>query len=120
MSDVPEVSVLSNNNYMLLINDRGNGFSRYKEIQLNRYRKITEQDYGMFMYIKDLSNSKYWSNTYSPTYVEPSKYNVIFATDRITFIRQDDNITTKTEIIVTKEHNSEIRIPVWKSMYTTS
>ena len=109
MSDVPEVSVLSNNNYMLLINDRGNGFSRFKEIQLNRYRKITEQDYGMFMYIKDLSNSKFWSNTYSPTYVEPSKYNVVFASDRITFVRQDENVTTKTEIIVTKEHNAEIR-----------
>ena len=109
MSDIPEVSVLSNNDYMLLMNDRGNGFSRYKQIQLNRYRKITEQDYGMFLYIKDLSNSKYWSNTYSPTYVEPDRYNVVFASDRITFIRQDEQLTTKTEIIVTKEHNAEIR-----------
>ena len=109
MSDIPEVSVLSNNDYMLLMNDRGNGFSRYKKVQLNRYRKITEQDYGMFMYIKDLSNSKFFSNTYSPTYVEPDKYNVVFASDRITFIRQDDQLTTKTEIIVAKEHNAEIR-----------
>lgn len=115
MSEIPEVSVLSNNNYMLLMNDRGNGFSRYKEIQLNRYRKITEQDYGMFMYIKDLSNSKYWSNTYSPTYVEPDKYNVVFASDRITFIRQDEDITTKTEIIVTKEYNAEIRKVTFKN-----
>ena len=109
ISDVPEVSVLSNNNYMLLMNDRGNGFSRYKQIQLNRYRKITEQNYGMFVYIKDLTNSKFWSNTYSPTYVKPDKYNVVFASDRITFIRQDSKVTTKTEIIVAKEHNAEIR-----------
>ncbi len=115
MSDIPEVSVLSNNDYMLLMNDRGNGFSRYKEIQLNRYRKITEQDYGMFMYIKDMTSSKYWSNTYSPTYVKPDKYNVVFASDRITFIRQDENITTKTEIIVTKENNSEIRRITFKN-----
>ena len=115
MSDIPEVSVLSNNNYMLLMNDRGNGFSRYKQVQLNRYRKITEQDYGMFMYIKDLSNSKFWSNTYSPTYVKPDKYNVVFASDRITFIRQDNHLTTKTEIIVTKEHNAEIRRITFKN-----
>ena len=115
LSAVPEVSVLSNNNYMLLMNDRGNGFSRYKQIQLNRYRKITEQNYGMFMYIKDMSNSKYWSNTYSPTYVKPDKYNVVFASDRITFIRQDNKITTKTEIIVTKEHNAEIRRITFKN-----
>ena len=115
ISDVPEVSVLSNNNYMLLLNDRGNGFSRYKETQLNRYRKITEQDYGMFMYIKDLSNNKVWSNTYSPTYKKPDKYNVVFASDRITFTRVDNNITTKTEIIVTKEDNAEIRRITFKN-----
>ena len=109
LSDIPEVSVLSNNNYLMLINDRGNGFSRYKKVQLNRYRKITEQDYGMFMYIKDTENDRVWSNTYAPTNVEPDKYNIVFASDRINFIRQDGHITTKTEIIVTKEHNAEIR-----------
>ncbi len=115
MSDIPEVSVLSNNDYMLLMNDRGNGFSRYKEIQLNRYRKITEQDYGMFIYIKDMTSQKFWSNTYSPTYVKPDRYNVVFASDRITFIRQDENITTKTEIIVAKESNTEIRRITFKN-----
>lgn len=109
LSLIPEVSVLSNNNYLLLINDRGNGFSRYKKTQLNRYRKITEQDYGMFLYIKDIDTGKFWSNTYAPTNVKPDKYNIVFASDRINFIRQDGGITTKTEIIVTKEHNAEIR-----------
>ena len=54
INEVPEISILSNAKYSLLINDRGNGFSRYKTIQLNRYRKITEQDYGNYLYIKDL------------------------------------------------------------------
>ena len=115
LSDIPEVSVLSNTNYMLLLNDRGNGFSRYKETQLNRYRKITEQNYGMFLYIKDLSNNKFWSNTYSPTYKKPEKYNVVFASDRITFSRLDYGIATKTEIIVTKEDNAEIRRITFKN-----
>lgn len=109
LSLIPEVSVLSNGSYMLLVNDRGNGFSRYKNIQLNRYRKITEQNYGTFIYIRDLKSGKYWSNTYSPVLVKPKVYNIVFASDRITFIRQDDFITTKTEIIVTKEHSCEIR-----------
>ena len=52
VSDMPEVSVLSNKKYCLLMNDRGDSFSRYRTIQLNRYRKITEQDYGYFLYIK--------------------------------------------------------------------
>ena len=66
ISDMPEVSVLSNKKYCLLMNDRGDSFSRYRTLQLNRYRKITEQDYGMFFYIKDLDTKKIWSNTFAP------------------------------------------------------
>ena len=109
INEEPEISILSNSKYSILINDRGNGFSRYKTIQLNRYRKVTKQDYGNFIYIKDLSNNKVWSNTYAPTNVEPDKYNVVFATDRIKFIRRDGDISTKTEMIVTGDKNAEIR-----------
>ncbi len=109
LSDVPEVSAISNSRYLVLINDRGNGFSRYSTTQLNRYRKITEQDYGIFMYIKDIESNKIWSNTYAPMNIEPQKYNVVFASDRVKFTRIDENITTKTEIIVTRSHDSEIR-----------
>ena len=115
INEVPEISVLSNSKYSLLINDRGNGFSRYKTIQLNRYRKITEQDYGNYLYIKDLSNNKFWSNTYAPTNVKPDKYNVVFATDRIKFLRTDDGISTETEMIVTREKNAEIRKVTFKN-----
>ena len=115
LSAIPEVSVLSNNNYLLLINDRGNGFSRYKRTQLNRYRKITEQDYGNFIYIKDLTNNTYWSNTYAPCNVKPERYSIVFASDRINFLRQDGEVLTKTEIIVTKEHDAEIRKVTFKN-----
>ena len=40
---------------------------------------------------------------------EPDKYEVVFATDRIKYLRKDGLITTKTEIIVTKNHHAEIR-----------
>lgn len=109
LSDIPELSVISNNRYSVLINDRGNGFSKYRVIELNRYRKVTEMDYGIFLYIKDQKTGHIWSNTYAPTNVKPNKYNVVFATDRINFYRTDHGISTKTEIIVTKDNSSEIR-----------
>ena len=109
ISDMPEVSVLSNKKYSVLMNDRGSSFSRYRTLQLNRYRKITEQDYGIFMYIKDLNTDKVWSNTYAPMNVKPEKYEVIFASDKIKYIRKDKDITTKTEVIVTANHHAEIR-----------
>lgn len=109
ISLLPEISVLSNGKYTVLLNDRGNGFSRYNTLQLNRYRKITEQDYGMFLYIKDLSKNKIWSNTYAPMNITPDNYTVVFASDRIKYIREDSDTTTTTEITVTKNLNAEIR-----------
>lgn len=108
INEMPEVSVLSNKKFTLLINDRGNSFSRYRTLQLNRYRKITEIDYGMFLYIKDLDTNDVWSNTYAPINKKSDKYEVVFASDAIKFVKNDYGITTKTEIIVTKNHNASI------------
>lgn len=115
VSDIPQLSVLSNSKYTLLINDRGNGFSRYNTIQLNRYRKITKQDYGTYIYIKDLATDNVWSNTFAPTNVKPEKYNVVFANDRIKYSRTDNQITTQTEIVVVKDNDAEVRKLTFKN-----
>ena len=109
ISYMPEVSVLSNKKYALLMNDRGNSFSRYRTLQLNRYRKVTEQDYGIFVILKDLKTKYTWSNTFAPMNIKPDKYEVVFASDKIKFLRTDGTITTKTEIVVTRNHHAEIR-----------
>ena len=109
ISNMPEVSVLSNKKYTLLMNDRGDSFSRYRMLQLNRYRKITEQDYGIFFYIKDLDTKKVWSNTYAPMNKKPDKYEVVFLEDKIKYFRRDGLISTKTEITVLQNHHAEIR-----------
>ncbi len=106
---IPEMGVLSNGFYSILINDRGVGFSKYKNLQINRYRKISDENYGTFMFIKNKHNNKIWSNTYSPSNKEPDKYHAVFASDCIKYMREDDNIITNTEIIVVKDHTAEIR-----------
>lgn len=115
MSSLPELSVLSNSKYSVIINDRGNGYSKYRTIQLNRYRKVTEQDYGLFMYVKDLKNKRVWSNTYAPTNIKPNNYEVVFALDKVKFVRTDKDIMTTTEIAVTRSHNAEIRKITFKN-----
>lgn len=116
ISNRPEVSILSNSRYCVLLNDRGAGYSRYKTIQLNRFRKITEQEYGNFLYIRDLDNNKVWSNTYAPTNVKPDRYHVVFALDRIKYMRVDNEVVTTTEVMVTKRHNAEIRKITFKNV----
>ena len=115
ISYMPEVSVLSNKKYCLLMNDRGNSFSRYRTLQLNRYRKVTEQDYGVFLFARDLDTNYVWSNTYAPINKKPDKYEVVFAADKIKYLRSDGDISTKTEIVVTRSHNAEIRKITFKN-----
>ena len=109
IANVPETGVLSNGQYTVLLNDRGSGFSRYKNILLNRYRKITSDHYGTYLYIRNLANDHLWSNTYAPLDVMPESYHVSFASDKITYLRVDLDIETKTEITVLKDRSAELR-----------
>ena len=115
ISYLPEVSVLSNKKYCLLMNDRGNSFSRYRTLQLNRYRKVTEQEYGIFLFIKDTNTDYIWSNTYAPINIKPDKYEVVFASDKIKYSRRDKDIITKTEIVVSRNYHAEIRKITFKN-----
>ena len=109
ISPVPEIGVLSNGNYTVLLNDRGSGFSRYKDIYLNRYRKISADHYGNYLFIRNLRSDELWSATYAPLDQMPNTYHVTFASDKIRFLRVDGNIETKTDITVLKDRSAEIR-----------
>ena len=109
IATVPEIGVLSNGLYTVLLNDRGSGFSRYRNIMINRYRKISADHYGQYLYIRNLKSDKLWCNTYAPLDVMPESYRVSFASDKIKFLRVDDGIETQTEITVIKDRYAEIR-----------
>ena len=109
IANVPEIGVISNGQYTVLMNDRGSGFSRFRNIMLNRYRKISADHYGSFLYIRNLRDDKLWCNTYAPLDVMPESYHVSFASDKISYLRVDEGIETKTEITVLKDRSAEIR-----------
>ena len=109
IANVPELGVISNGQYTVLMNDRGSGFSRYRNIMLGRYRKISADHYGTYVYIRNLRNDKLWCNTYAPLDVMPEGYHVSFASDKMNFLRVDDGIETKTEVTVLKDRSAEIR-----------
>ena len=109
IANVPEIGVISNGQYSVLLNDRGSGFSRYRNILLNRYRKISADHYGTYLYIRNLGNDKLWCNTYAPLDVMPESYHVSFASDKISYLRVDDGVETKTEVTVLKDRSAEVR-----------
>ncbi len=109
LATVPEIGVLSNGQYTVLLNDRGSGFSRYRNVMLNRYRKISADHYGIYLFVRNLKSDKLWSSSYAPFDVMPEGYRVSFASDKVSYLRIDDGVETKTEITVLKDRSAEIR-----------
>lgn len=115
-SEVPETAMLSNGKYSVVLTDKGTGYSKYHDIQLNRSRKVTRQEFGSFLFIRDAKTGSVWSNTYAPTFVEPEAYEVVFASDKIRYMRSDDGMVTTTEIVVAGKHQAEIRRVTFRNL----
>lgn len=106
----PEVQLLSNGNYHVMITNTGSGYSRWHNLALTRWREDALMDgYGIFCYIKDVNAGNYWSNTIQPTLKNPDKYEVLFSPGHVQFERQDNDLITKTEIVVSPEDDTELR-----------
>jgi cyclic beta-1,2-glucan synthetase len=106
----PVVGILGNVPYTTLITNAGGGFSRYGNLAITRWRSDSTRDnYGQWCYIKDLGTGHVWSAAHQPTGTEPQWYRVLFASDRITFIRRDGDIDTVTEIAVASDDAAEVR-----------
>jgi cellobiose phosphorylase len=107
---IPEVQLLSNGRYQVMITNSGGGYSRWKNLSVTRWREDSTLDnYGIFCYIKDVNSGRLWSNTYHPTLHPSINYEAIFSQGHVEFRRQDYNLFTKTEIVISPEDDTEMR-----------
>ena len=102
-------NIISNENYTIAINDKGIGFSKYKNLLVNRYKKTADTNQGMFFYIKNVKNKKIWSSFLISGTAKPDKYTISFSSDANKIKRVDSNIETTTTITVAPEESIEIR-----------
>lgn len=109
-TSIPEVQLLSNGRYHVMLTNSGGGFSRWKELAVNRWREDSTCDnWGTFTYIRDLTSGDFWSVAYQPTLKEPEQYEAIFSEARVEFRRRDHDLDTHTEIVVSSEDDIELR-----------
>lgn len=107
---VPEVQLLSNGTYHVMVTNAGGGYSRWKDIAVTRWREDgTCDNWGTFCYIRDLDNEFIWSSAFQPTLRHAENYEVVFSQGRAEFRRRDQNLETHTEIVVSSEDDVEMR-----------
>ena len=106
----PEVQLLSNGRYHVMVTNAGGGYSRWKNLALTRWREDSTCDnWGTFCFIRDLDNNVSWSTAFQPTLKEGDNYEAVFSQGRAEFRRRDLSIETHTEIVVSPEDDIELR-----------
>ncbi|MDB5491259.1 MAG: NdvB [Micavibrio sp.] len=107
---VPEVNLLSNGRYNVMVSNGGGSYSRWKDLAVTRWREDSTRDnWGTYCYIRDVASNTFWSTSYQPTLMVPERYEVIFSEGRAEFRRRDGDFDTMTEIVVSPEDDIELR-----------
>jgi len=107
---IPEVQLLSNGRYHVMITNAGGGYSRWKDIAVSRWREDSTCDnWGTFCYIRDVTSGEFWSTAYQPTLKQSEHYEAIFSDARAEFRCRDHDFDMHTEIAVSPEDDIELR-----------
>ncbi|HEY1172180.1 MAG TPA: glucoamylase family protein [Verrucomicrobiae bacterium] len=109
-SGPPEVHLLSNNRYHVVVTNSGGGYSHWNGTALTRWRDdVTRDCWGTFFYLRDRENGQYWSAAHQPTFAANSSYEAIFSQGRAEFRSLVNDIESHTEISVSPEDDVEVR-----------
>ena len=107
---VPEVQLLSNGRYHVMITNAGGGYSHWKDIAVTRWREDSTCDnWGTFCYIRDVTSGEVWSTAYQPTLKRTEKYEAIFSEGKAEFRCRHHDFDTHSEIAVSPEDDIELR-----------
>ncbi len=107
---IPEIQLLSNGRYHVMVTNAGGGYSRWKDLAVTRWREDTTRDnWGTFCYLRDVTSGELWSTAHQPTLRRPDNYEAIFSEGRAELRRRDHDWVTHTEITVSPEDDIELR-----------
>ncbi|HSC79993.1 MAG TPA: glucoamylase family protein, partial [Chitinolyticbacter sp.] len=115
-TQTPAVQLLSNGRYHVMVSNAGGGYSRWHDLSVTRWREDTTRDnWGAFVYLRDVQSDTCWSSAYQPTLTPPASYDVVFSEGRAEFRRRDivgedkAEIETHTDVVVSPEDDIELR-----------
>ncbi|MDD5708635.1 MAG: glucoamylase family protein, partial [Kiritimatiellae bacterium] len=111
---VPQVHLLSNGRYHVMLTNAGGGYSRWKDLAVTRWREDATRDHwGSFCYLRDVASGVFWSTAHQPALKPAEHYEAIFSEGRAEFRRRDvleeGYFDTHADIVVSPEDDIELR-----------
>ena len=108
--ETPRTQLLSNGTYSVMVTTAGAGYSNCGVNAVTRWREdVTRDNWGTFIYLRDVRSGAVWSASYQPVNKRPQSYEVAFSEDKADFWRNDAGIVTHMEVVVSAEDNAEVR-----------
>ncbi len=106
----PGIHLLSNGRYAVMVTTAGSGYSRWRDLTVTRWREDRTRDaWGTYLFLRDVHSGAVWSAAYQPSGVEPDSYEAVFSEDHVEIRRRDGAIVTTLEVVVSPEHDAEVR-----------
>jgi cellobiose phosphorylase len=107
----PQVALLSNGRYGVVITAAGSGCSTWRGLDVTRWREDATRDcWGQFCYIRDPAEGTAWSAGYQPLCRPADEHEVAFHADRAEFRRRDGDTETRLAVCVAQDCDAEVRV----------
>lgn len=112
---IPQMHLLSNGSYNLLVSNMGGGYSSWHGIDLTRWQPDGVLDpWGTWIYIQDIQRdftevNEIWSACHQPIPANAEDMQVTYFAHMAVFRRTQDEISSNTEITVVPDDPVEIR-----------
>ena len=107
----PQVALLSNGSYSVMITDTGSGASTWRDLDVTRWREDATRDcWGQFAYVRCVEDGRSWSIGHQPMPRGVHDYKFALYADRAEFRRRDGDIETSWTICVARDHDAEVRL----------
>ena len=93
-----------------MLTSGGGGYSRRNDMAVTRWQEdISQDNWGMFCYLRDVQTNTVWSAAHQPTLHQPESHEAIFSDSRAEFRARNLDFDTHLEIVVSPEDDIELR-----------
>lgn len=108
----PWCNVISNGDYGVLVSQTGSGYSWRGNAGQNRitraFQDLVKDNWGKYLYIRDLQTGRYWSATYKPVMHPCDEYRVVHGLGYSRFLQSVHDIRSELTIFVSARDPVEI------------